>query len=72
MAVIDRPVRFDILLPQELADDMQAIEDETGFSRGEIFRRAFYLFKRLKETQLQGGNVILRQNDGSLIEIVGF
>lgn len=71
MAVIDRPVRFDVRMPPDLAQDMQDIEDETGLSRGEIFRRAVALYKRAKETQAASGNVILREADGTLREVVG-
>jgi len=71
MAVIDRPVRFDIRMPPDLAQDMKDIEDDTGLSRGEIFRRAMALYKRAKETQSARGNVILRDADGTLREVVG-
>jgi hypothetical protein len=72
MTKIYHPVRFDIMLPIDLAQDIQDIEDETGLSRCEIFRRAIVLFKRSKETQMSGGNVILREKNGTLKEIVGF
>lgn len=72
MAVIERPVRFDVRLPQEVADDMQAIEDQTGMSRAEIFRRSVALYKRLKKAQRDEANVIVMEKDGSLKEIVGF
>jgi hypothetical protein len=71
MSVIDRPVRFDVRMPPDLAQDMKDIEDETGLSRGEIFRRAMALYKRAKETQAAKGNVILREADGTLKEVVG-
>jgi hypothetical protein len=63
--------RFDILMPLDLAQDMQDLEQTTGLSRGEIFRRAMALYKRVKETQSAGGNVILRDSDGTLREVVG-
>jgi metal-responsive CopG/Arc/MetJ family transcriptional regulator len=72
MAVIDRPVRFDVRMPPDLAQDMQDLEQQTGLSRGEIFRRAMALYKRAKETQQERGNVILRDSDGTLREVVGF
>jgi hypothetical protein len=72
MTKIDRPVRLDLMLPAELAQDMQDIENYTGLSRAEIFRRAFYFFKRLKECQMSGGTVFLREGDASIKEIVGF
>lgn len=69
---IARPVRFDVWLPIDMAQDMEDIQQMTGFSRGEIFRRAITLYKRLKKTQLEGGNVILRDSSGGLRELVGF
>jgi hypothetical protein len=72
MAVIDRPVRFDIRLPQELADDMQAIENQTGLSRAEIFRRSVALYKRLKKAQTDDASVLVMEKNGTLKEIVGF
>lgn len=69
---VSRPVRFDVWMPIYLARDMEDIEQITGFSRGEIFRRAITLYKRLKKTQMEGGNVILREADGTLTELVGF
>lgn len=72
MAVAERSVRFDIRMPPDLARDMQDIEEETGLSRGEIFRRAMALYKRAKETQRDSGRVLLRDPDGTLREVVGF
>jgi metal-responsive CopG/Arc/MetJ family transcriptional regulator len=72
MAVLDRPVRFDIRMPADLAEDMQEIEDSTGMSRAEIFRRAIALYKRAKQTEKGKGNVILRNSDGTLREVIGF
>jgi metal-responsive CopG/Arc/MetJ family transcriptional regulator len=72
MAVIDRPVRFDIRMPPDLAQDMKEMEDETGLSRGEIFRRAIALYKRAKETQRESGRVLFRDPDGTLQEVIGF
>ena len=64
--------RFDVLMPDDLAQDMQDLEQETGLSRGEIFRRAMALYKRAKETQQKQGNVLLRESDGELREVIGF
>ena len=72
MPVIDRPVRFDVRMPRDLAQDMQDLEQTTGLSRGEIFRRAMALYKRAKETQQERGNVLFRDLNGDLREVVGF
>lgn len=71
MAVLDPPVRFDVRMPLDLAQDMQDLEQSTGLSRGEIFRRAMALYKRAKETQSERGNVLLRDSDGTLREVIG-
>jgi len=70
--VFGRRNRFDVLMPDDLAQDMQDLEQETGLSRGEIFRRAMALYKRAKETQQKQGNVLLRESDGELREVIGF
>lgn len=67
-----RPQRFDVYMPVDLAEDMQEIEDSTGMSRAEIFRRAIALYKRAKQTEKEKGNVILRNSDGTLREVIGF
>ena len=64
-------MRFDVLMPPYLAQDMQDLEQQTGLSRGEIFRRAMALYKRAKEATSTGGNVILRDSDGTLLEVIG-
>lgn len=64
-------IRFNVIMPLDLAQDMQNLVDETGHSRGEIFRRAMTLYKKAIETRSAGGNVILRDADGTLREVVG-
>jgi len=63
--------RFDVIMPLDLAQDMQDLVDETGHPRGEIFRRAMALYKKAIQTRSAGGNVILRDADGTLREVVG-
>lgn len=63
--------RFDVQMPTHLAQQMVDIEKDTGLSRGEIFRRALALYKMAVETRSSGGNVLFRNEDGTLREIVG-
>lgn len=64
--------RFDVMMPPELAQDMQDLVEKTGLPRTEIFRDAMALYKKAKEIQMSGGNIIMRQEDGTLKEIIGF
>jgi hypothetical protein len=65
------PTRFDVIMPSDMAQDMQDLEQTTGLSRGEIFRRAMALYKIAKKTVSTGGNVILRDFDGTLRLVKG-
>ena len=65
------PTRFAVRMPLDLAQDMQNLEQTTGLSRGEIFRRAMALYKLAKKNEMNGGNFILRRSDGVLREVVG-
>jgi hypothetical protein len=65
------PTRFDVIMPPDMAQDMQDLEQTTGLSRGEIFRRALALYKIAKKTVSTGGNVILRDFDGTLRLVKG-
>jgi hypothetical protein len=70
--IIPPPTRFAVIMSPDLAQDMKDIEDETGLSSCEIFRRAIALYKLSKQCQRDGGNVILREPDGTLKECVNF
>jgi hypothetical protein len=65
------PTRFDVIMPPDMAQDMQDLYQTTGLSRGEIFRLALALYKIAKETVSTGGNVILRDFDGTLRLVKG-
>jgi hypothetical protein len=61
-------VEFSVVMSEALSQQMQEIEDITGLSRAEIFRRAIVFYKRAKQAE----NVILRNSDGTLREVIGF
>jgi hypothetical protein len=61
-------VEFSVVMSEALSQQMQEIEDSTGMSRAEIFRRAIVFYKRAKQAE----NVILGNSDGTLREIIGF
>lgn len=63
--------RFDVYLPAELAQDMQDLKQQTGLLRNKIFRRAIALYRKALQTHLAKGNVILRDSNGTLHEVVG-
>jgi hypothetical protein len=46
--------RFDVIMPLDLAQDMQDLVEQTGHPRGEIFRRAMALYKKAIDTRRQG------------------
>lgn len=62
--------RFEVRLNQRLAQDFDAIANETGLSRADVFRRAIALYKLAKEAELDKGHVILRSPDGAERELV--
>lgn len=70
MAVLDKR-RFDVRMSPELADQLDAVAEEAGMTRAEVFRRAVALYKRAKEVELNSGRVILQHSDGSERELVG-
>lgn len=63
--------RFNVIMPFDMAQDMQDLVEGTGHSRGEIFRRAIALYKLAVKAKSTKGNIILRDSDGTLREIVG-
>jgi metal-responsive CopG/Arc/MetJ family transcriptional regulator len=70
MAVLDRQ-RFDVRMPKELADQLDAISNETGYTRAEIFRRAVALYKQAKEVEKKNGSVIFKDEAGLMSQIIG-
>jgi metal-responsive CopG/Arc/MetJ family transcriptional regulator len=73
LSMFNKPsLEFRVNMSEDLAEEMQEIEDSTGMSRAEIFRRAIALYKRAKQTEKGKGNVILRSSDGTLREVVNF
>ena len=70
MTILDNR-RFDVRMSPELAQQLDSIANETGFTRAEIFRRAVALYKRAKEVENGNGHVLLREANGTIREIVG-
>lgn len=70
MAVLDRQ-RFDVRMPKELADQLDAISNETGYTRAEIFRRAVALYKQAKEVEKKNGSVIFKDEAGLMSQVIG-
>jgi len=70
MAFLDRQ-RFDVRMPKELADQLDTLSSETGYTRAEIFRRAVALYKEAKEVERKNGKVIFKDANGSLSQVLG-
>jgi hypothetical protein len=45
------PTRFDVIMPPDMAQDMQDLEQTTGLSRGAVFQRALALYKLAIKTR---------------------
>lgn len=67
----NRSNRFDVTMNKELAEQFNKLADDTDLSRPEVFRRAIGLYKRVIENHLDGGNLLLKKPDGSIVEVVG-
>lgn len=52
--------RIEFVINRRLANDFDILCKETGYTRQEIFKRAFATYKVLKEQTLRGGSVIIR------------
>lgn len=70
MPVLDK-TRFDIRMSPELAEQLESISISAGLTRAEIFRRAVALYKRAKEVERNGGQVLLKDADGTMRELIG-
>jgi hypothetical protein len=53
------PTRFDVIMPPDMAQDMQDLEQTTGLSRGAISQRALALYKLAIKTRSAGGVMCL-------------
>ena len=45
------PRRFDVIMPPDMAQDMQDLEQKTGLYRGAVFQRALALYKLAIKTR---------------------
>lgn len=52
--------RFDVRMSDELAQEFVEIQEETGYTGAEVFRRAIALYKIAKKASKEGEKVILR------------
>lgn len=65
------PRRFDVVMPPDMAQDMQDLEYSTGLSRGAVFQRALALYKLAIKTRSAGGYVLTSDADGTLRNVTG-
>ena len=70
MTFTDR-LRFDVQMPEELADQLDSISDSTGLTRAEIFRRAVALYKEAKNIEKNNGKVLFKNAQGEMYHVVG-
>ncbi len=70
MTFTDR-LRFDVQMPEELADQLDSISDSTGLTRAEIFRRAVALYKDAKNIEKNNGKVLFKNAQGEMYHVVG-
>jgi metal-responsive CopG/Arc/MetJ family transcriptional regulator len=70
MTIADR-LRFDVQMPEELADQLDSISDSTGLTRAEIFRRAVALYKDAKNIEKNKGKVLFKDAQGEMYHVVG-
>jgi metal-responsive CopG/Arc/MetJ family transcriptional regulator len=70
MTITDR-LRFDVQMPEELADQLDSISDSTGLTHAEIFRRAVALYKEAKNIEKNNGKVLFKNAQGEMYHVVG-
>lgn len=63
--------RFDVVMSRELTEQLEQCSDLSGYTRGEVFRRAIALYGMAIEHEAAGGKVLFRQEDGSVTWITG-
>ena len=70
MTITDR-LRFDVQMPEELADQLDSISDSTGLTRAEIFRRAIALYEEAKNIEKNNGKVLFKNAQGEMYHVIG-
>jgi predicted transcriptional regulator len=54
--------RFSVRMSDSLAQELKAIEEQTGYTRAQIFGRAISLYKIAKTAQMNKEEVIIRSD----------
>lgn len=67
----NKKLRFDVQMSVEITEAFTQLAADCGMTRAEIFRRAIALYKHATDNALAGGKFIIRNEDGSEVEIVG-
>lgn len=67
---IDQPVRLSVNLSADVAEALRALAAQKGASISEIVRDAIATEAFLVEEQSSGGQILVREKDGSMKQVV--